>query len=104
MFRAPCAHRQEAPDGCIILIQFYLGVLVLVYLLCLFCITNFDILLTVHLNIFILIPITIKRAHSKPILLSVLLSFVLPTTLSFKRTFSIDESDVQVTVDHDKFL
>ena len=25
----------------------------LVYLLCLFCITNFDVLLTVHLNIFI---------------------------------------------------
>jgi len=62
-----CAHRQEVkivlyslwylviPDGCITLIQFYLGVLVLVYLLCLFCITNFDILLTVHLNMFILI-------------------------------------------------
>ena len=39
-------------DGCITLIQFYLGVLVLVYLL---CITNFDVLLTVHLSTFILI-------------------------------------------------
>jgi len=39
------------PDGCIILIQFYLGVLVLMYLLCLFCVTNFDVLLTVHLNV-----------------------------------------------------
>jgi len=33
------------------LIQFYLGVLVLMYLLCLFCITNVDDLLTVHLSI-----------------------------------------------------
>jgi len=39
------------PDSCIILIQFYLGVLVLMYLLCLFCITNFDVLLTVLLSI-----------------------------------------------------
>ena len=41
------------PDGCITLTQFYLGVLVLVYFLCLFCIKNFDVLLTVHLTIFI---------------------------------------------------
>ena len=41
------------PDGCITLIQFYPGVLVLVYLLCLFCITNIVVLLTVHLSIFI---------------------------------------------------
>jgi len=33
--------------------QFYLGILVLVYLLCLFCITTFYVLLTVHLSIFI---------------------------------------------------
>ena len=39
------------PEGCITLIQFYVGVLVLVYLLCLFCITNFNVLLTVHLSI-----------------------------------------------------
>ena len=38
------------PDGCITLIQFYLDVLVLVWLLCLFCITNVDVLLTVHLT------------------------------------------------------
>jgi len=43
------------PDGCITLIQFYLDVLLLVYLLCLFCITNFYVLLTVHLSIFILV-------------------------------------------------
>ena len=43
------------PAGCITLIQFYLGVLILVYLLCLFCITNFDVLLNVHLSIFILV-------------------------------------------------
>jgi len=43
------------PDGCIILTQFYLGVLVLMYLLCLFCITNFDILLNVHLSIILTI-------------------------------------------------
>jgi len=36
------------PDGCITLTQFYLGVLVLTYLLCLFCITNFDVLLTYY--------------------------------------------------------
>ena len=39
------------PDDCIILIQFYFDVLVLIYLFCLFCITNFDVLLTVHLSI-----------------------------------------------------
>ena len=33
--------------------QFYLGILVLVYLFCLFCITTFYVLLTVHLSIFI---------------------------------------------------
>jgi len=84
MFRAPCAHHQEVkivlyslwyrhtyrwpsraqverlagfviPDDCITLVQFYLGVLVLLYLLCLFCMTNFDVLLTVHLSIFILV-------------------------------------------------
>jgi len=42
-------------DGCITLIQFYLGVLVIVYLLCLFCITNFDVLLMVQISIFILV-------------------------------------------------
>jgi len=41
------------PDGCITLIQFYPGVLVAVYLLCLFCITNIDVSLTAHLCIFI---------------------------------------------------
>jgi len=41
----------------IFLIQFYLGVLVLMYeyLLCLFCITNFDVLLTVHLSTILVI-------------------------------------------------
>ena len=43
------------PDGCITLIRFYLDVLVMVYLLCLICITNFDVLLTVHFSIFILV-------------------------------------------------
>ena len=43
------------PGGCITLIQFYLGVLVLVYLLCLFCNTNFDVLLTVLLSIILVI-------------------------------------------------
>jgi hypothetical protein len=36
------------PDDCIILTQFYFDVLVLIYP---FCITNFDVLLTVHLSI-----------------------------------------------------
>jgi len=43
------------PDGCITLVQFYLGVIVLMYLLCLLCITNFDVLLTVHLSIILVI-------------------------------------------------
>jgi len=34
------------PDGCITLIQFHLRVLVSMYMLYLFCITNFDVLLT----------------------------------------------------------
>ena len=41
--------------GCITLIQFYLCVLLLMYLLALFCITNFDVLLTVHLSIILVI-------------------------------------------------
>ena len=42
-------------DGCITLKQFYLCVIVLMYLLCLFCITNFVVLLTVHLSIIVII-------------------------------------------------
>jgi hypothetical protein len=36
------------PDGCIVLIQFCVDVLVFVYLFCLFCIAKLYILLTVH--------------------------------------------------------
>jgi len=43
------------PDGCITPTQLYRGVLVLVYLLCLFCITNVDVLLTVHLSTILVI-------------------------------------------------
>ena len=39
------------PDGCIFLIQFYFDVFLLIYLFCLFCITNFYVFLTVHLSI-----------------------------------------------------
>jgi len=39
----------------LILTQFYLGVLVLVYLLCLFCNTSFDVLLNVLLSIILVI-------------------------------------------------
>jgi len=39
------------PDGCIILIQGYFDVLVLIHLVCLLCITDFYVLLTVHLSI-----------------------------------------------------
>ena len=49
------SERFVIPDGCITLIQFYLGVLVLMNLLCLFCISNFDVLLTVHLSIILAI-------------------------------------------------
>jgi len=43
------------PDCCIIIIKFYLGVLVMMYLFCLFCITNFYVLLTVHLSVILVI-------------------------------------------------
>ena len=39
------------PDCCFILIKFYFGVLILVHLFCLFCITYFDVFLTVNHSI-----------------------------------------------------
>ena len=36
------------PDGCIVLIQFIFYVLVVKYLFCLFCVTEFYVLLAVH--------------------------------------------------------
>jgi len=50
------------PDGCITLIQFYLGVLLLMYLL---CITHFDVSLTVHLSIiFVIDQLNAQSARS----------------------------------------
>jgi len=56
------------PDGCIILTQFYLGVLVLVYLICLFCIKN----VISYLNSLLYLTILLRRLQgTRPFLSTV---------------------------------